>query len=349
MKKLIAMLMALSMVLSLAACGGKNNTPTDDTKELKGPQTELIYDTQGNAFEIPMDLQRVIVMNSRIYEMIYVLGKDDIVIGVSDTTKPLGSAAKDTYGDWREPNVEKILEAAPDAVFGYASWLDSGLAKQITDAGIPVVMLDLYVPSNILNEVEFLGKLLGAEERAAAFSADVQEILDLVVERTADVEPITAYWEGYTDYKSVGKGSGGDELMQLANVASLTGNEETSYPKISDEWIVEQNPQMIIKMISDTKGIMDETISDYGPVQQVYADMCARPGWDGLDAVKDGKVLFLSAQIGTSPLGLGLGPLFIAKAAYPEKFEDVDPNAYLSDMLETYWGMEMTGIWSYQD
>lgn len=61
-------------------------------------------------------------------------------------------------------------------------------------------MLDLYVPSTIMNEVSFLGKLLDTKERAEAFNNGVQEILGLVVQRTANVKPISVYWERYTDY-----------------------------------------------------------------------------------------------------------------------------------------------------
>lgn len=54
--------------------------------------------------------------------MICVLGKDDVVIDVGDTiTSPASALQKDKYGDWREPNVELILEAEPDIVFGCAS------------------------------------------------------------------------------------------------------------------------------------------------------------------------------------------------------------------------------------
>lgn len=365
MKRLLSLLLVMAMAVSLAACGAGNHkntneSTTDQTQNVDGddtgnsgdktdePQTEVIKDSQGNEFEVPMEINSAIVLNSSIYEMICVLGKDDVVIGVGDTiTSPASALEKDKYGDWREPNVELILEAEPDIVFGYASWLDSGIAQQFTDAGIPVCMLDLYVPSTIMNEVSFLGKLLDAEERAEAFNNDVREILDLVAQRTADLEPISVYWEGYTDYKSVGKGSGGDELMQLAKVKSLTGEEDTAYPEISDEWLLENNPDMVVKMISSTKGIMGETINDPTAVQEVYNGIVSRPGWSGVNAVKDGKVLILYSRIGTSPLGLAMAPLYIAKTAYPDQFQDVDPDTYLSDMLSTYWGEELTGIWTF--
>ena len=93
---------------------------------------------------------------------------------------------------------------------------------------------------------------------------------------------------------------------------------------------------------------MGETIEDPAAVQEVYNSLVTRPGWDSVDAVKNGKVLILYSRIGTSPLGLAIAPLNIAKVAYPDQFADIDPNEYLADLLETYWGESLTGIWTYQ-
>lgn len=347
MKRVVSFLLATVMLLCLVACGQGTQTSPEVSPNA---QPEKIQDTYGNEFELPMKLEKLIVINSAVYEMICVLGKDDIVIGVGDSVKyPSSAETKEKFGDWKEPNVEKILEAQPDAVIGYSSYLDSGIAKQLTDAGIPVIMLDFYVPTVIPTEVRTLGKLLGAEEKAEEFLSDVKAIQDMVAEKTKDVEPINVYYEGYTDYSSVGKGSGGTELMQMANVNSLTANEDTAYPKISDEWVLEKNPQMIIKLVSTSKDTMGESVEDDTAVKELFNSIISRPGWNTVDAIKNDKVLILFSRIGTNPLGTAIAPLYIAKTAYPEKFKDIDPDEYLSDLLEKYWGTELTGIWSYTD
>ena len=355
MKKLLSIAIAAIMLLSFAACGQNPDAVTSPDEETSSaapsPEVpETITDSHENEFTLPMNLNRIIVLNSGVYEMICVLGKDDIVIGVNDSTNyPASAETKEKFGDWKEPNVEKILEAKPDAVIGYASYLSSGIAQQITDAGIPVIMLDFYVPSEIPGEVEILGKMLDAEERAEEFISDIEDIQELVAERTKDVDPITVYYEGYTDYKSVGKGSGGTELMELANVKSLTADQNVEYPEISDEWVLEANPQMIIKLVSSTKEIMGDKITDTAAVKGLYSSIVSRPGWNNIDAVKNGKMLILYSRIGTNPLGTAMAPLYIAKTAYPDKFEDIDPDEYLGNMLKKYWGDELTGIWSYTE
>ena len=350
MKKFVSLILATVMALSLTACGKSGGTESAAASTSPSAAAETVTDSHGNSFKLPMNLKNVIVLNSSVYEMICALGKDDVVTGVSSTTVyPASAKDKTKYGDWKKPDVEQILAAKPDAVIGYASWLDSGISKQLTDAGIPVIMLDFYVPSKIPDEMLTLGKLFGAEDRAKEFNADIKEIQDLVAKNTQGVTQTSVYYEGYSDYKSVGKGSGGDELMTLANVKSLTGDQSTEYPQISDEWILQQNPQMIVKLVSDTKKILGPDITDDAAVKDLYAKIAARPGWDKVNAIANKKVLVLSSRIGTSPLGSAIAPLFIAKTAYPDKFKDVDPQAKLAELYKKYWGADLTGVWSYTD
>lgn len=366
MKRFIALAMAAS--LTLAACSPANENPSTegsgqtetntadttqattsatDTTQAAAPTSTTITDSQGNEFVTPVELNDVIVLNSSAYEMIAVLGKEDIVTGVGDTVEGFGADSKPEFGDYQTPNVEAIIEAQPDAVFGYASWLDSGVADQIEEAGIPIVMVDLFQPSNILDEVEFMGQLLGAEERAEEFITDVETILDDVETRTEDVDKLSAYWEGYTEYTSAGQGSGGDELLQLAGVDNLMGDESTPYPKASDEWVIEQDPQVIVKMVSAREDAFgpgkDETAA-----AELHEALTARPGWEGVDAVQNDRVILFSDKVGTNPLGMAMVPLFVANMAYPDQFEDVDPDAELARMLEKYWGITEAGTWTYQ-
>lgn len=339
MKRILALL--LTAVL-LSGCA--------PTNEVHTAQTRRITDPYGNEHFLPAEINRAIVLSSSVYEMICALDKEDAVIGVSDNIDyPASALEKEKFGDFKNPNVELLLESQPDVVFGNGTRLDADIVRQLRDSGIPVVMLNLSDPEVILEEILFLGEMLGAQARAEDFCADVQSLLDLVAERTQDVQPIKVYWEIYTDYKTVGKDSPGDHLLKLSGVSNIAGTEPTAYPKISDEWLLEANPDMIVKVIPATKGIMGPFVNDPAGVQAVCAEIQGRPGWENVDAVKNGKVLILHAALSTTPLGMAITPLFITKMAYPEQFADVDPDEKLAWLLETYWDEPLTGIWSWQN
>lgn len=348
MKKGISFIIAAVMLMSLTACGRQDPQTSAEASPDTSPKTEIVKDTKGNEFTLPMKMDRVIVLNTNVYEMICVLGKDDNVIGLADSVNyPTSADAKDKYGSFTEPNVERILEAEPDAVFAYSSNFDSGIAAQITEAGIPVILLNFTNMNEIPNETILLGKLFGAEGRAQEYLDDLEEIKSLVKEKTKDLSPITIYYEGNTDYSSAGAPSGYTEFFDIANVKSITESQDVAYPKISDEYVLESNPKIVVKTVFAAEKVFGNEITDNSKAKGIYDGILARPGWSDIDAVKNGKVLVLSSRIGKCSLGTALFPMYMAKMAYPEEFKDINPDEYLDDMLQKYWGTKLSGIWSY--
>ena len=69
-----------------------------------------------------------------------------------------------------------------------------------------------------------------------------------------------------------------------------------------------------------------------------------RPGWDGLDAVEDGKV-FGIYHGGNRTLYDYAFLQFVAKGLYPDAFADVDPQASLERFFATYMPVEFKGTY----
>lgn len=358
---------------------------------------QTITDTAGSSFVMPVSAQRVICLNSNVYDVICALGQADRVIGVNDTTEPNPSTpGVRSFGDLSKPDVEAIIEAAPDLVICYSARIDAGVASQIEAAGVTLARLDLYKPATCRAELTFLGNALGAQQEAAELLAIIEGLQALVGARvegvgaagdgdagagdansgssgTSDtarssarggatskrgassasdadgVSPLRTYWEIYADYKSVGMGSGGDQIMALAGVENLAHGETAAHPKVSDEWVIEANPQLIVRESSPLKGATGPGVSDPSGVEALYEALVGRPGWDAVDAVRDGRVIVLDTTITTNPLGFALAPLYVAHEAYPERLADLPaPDDVLAAMLNRYWpGQDRAGIYAY--
>ena len=323
------------------------NAPTG-TPNVAAPG-DTILDAVGNEFIMPVQAERIICLNNNVYDMICAFGKATSVVGVNDTTT-LDPSTPDvrSFGDLSKPNVEAIIEERPDLVIAYSTRLDEGVASQIEGAGIPIARLDLFKPATCRAELEFLGNVLQTQELTGEFIAQMEAVQDYVARQTQGLEPLRAYWEIYADYKSVGAGSGGDQIMEMAGVTNLAGDEKAGHPKVSDEWVIAANPQIIIRESSALKGATGPGVTDPANVEALYDSLTSRPGWDSIDAVRDGRIIILDTAITTNPLGFMLAPLYIACEAYPERFEGEDPDETLAEMLDAYWPDEgRAGIYAY--
>lgn len=349
LKRIAGMMLAGILLLSMAACGqpAQNNEASQSQT-----QSEQITDSKGRVLSMDKPAEKIVVLNADALAMVQMLGKGDKVIGVSDSMIKTIPEVKDkqSVGAWNDPSIEKIIELSPDLVIGYSKYLKDENVKQLENAGITVAMFDFYNSAEVAREIDQMGKLLGNETKAKEYTEFVNKYLTLIQQRTADLndtDKATVYWEGYTDYKSAGKGTGGDELVKAAGCVNITGNENTEYPVISDEWIIEENPELIVKATSSTKFILGQGIKDDTTAQQMYKELTGRTGWNNLDAVKNRKTILIDSEITLSPQGSIIGSLYIAKLAYPEKFKDIDPLKIHSEMQEKFFNTKADGIFVY--
>ncbi|WP_303863087.1 ABC transporter substrate-binding protein [Alkalibaculum bacchi] len=359
-KKLLAVLLVLVLTVSiLSGCtnttNSDKNSETNTTSEPKSNAPIQITDTADRSVEITGEVNKIIALNSSCYTMIKALGQEDKIFGVTDSVIDAVPSAREqnlkTYGAYDNPNIEEIIADKPDLVIGY-TYTDANIITKLEEADIKVALLEFYIPSLVVEETTKLGKILRAEDKATEVTNYINTCTNTIEEKLKginDSDKKTVYWEGYSDYNTVSKGSGGDEIIEFAHGINIAGNEEAKYPKVSDEWVLEKNPDVIVKLVSSSSGIMGEGFTDETPIKELYQSMISRSGWSDLAAVKDDKLILLSSNIGTTADGYFIGALYMAKLMYPEELKDVDPYEMYAGFQEKFLSTDVDGIIAYID
>ncbi|SDE81727.1 ABC transporter substrate-binding protein [Sporomusa acidovorans] len=339
----------LAIILAGLFVTGCGRTETAKQQAVSGSAAgATIKDSTGREIKIPAKLQRVIVLNSSTFNVITAIGAADAVIGVNDSTQQTEPAAAKlaVFGTFRQPNVEKIIEARPDAVLGTSN-INPAQVKQLEDAGITVLFFELYLPSILQEEIFTLGKLFNKEAEAQKYADFIMRYQQLIEDRVKDINPqdkATVYFEGYGDYSTVAKGTGGDELVNRAGGINIAGQENVKYPKVSAEWVLQKKPRVIVKTVSSNSRAMGEGYTDRTAVKAVYDKVISRPGWNELAAVKNNKVILLAQDIGTTPEGSIIGMLYMVKTMYPDRFSDIDPYEIYKQMKKEFYHVAAKGI-----
>lgn len=250
-------------------------------------------------------------------------------------------------------NAEKVISLHPDMVIMYPT--DYELARddvaKLDKAGIPVVVVDYhsetleaYAESTML-----LGKILDREERA-------QKVMDFYREQ---VEPVTSRLESlhgskpkvYMEYGNLGPSEYGGTFgrnymwggvvdkcrgINIAEEAVETGKSSA----ISPEYLLKQNPDVIIMTSNVDMG--------YGAMQNdVNAwlkSFMQRPGWNDLNASKNGRVYAIDHGLCRS-LHSFFAVQCVAKCLYPEEFKDLDPAENYREFHRKFLPVEYSGLW----
>ena len=309
MYSIIAALMSLGILIAASA-------GADDSKY---PMT--VTDSAGREVVLPSQVQRVIVLNTDAAEAVAALGASDMIVGLAEGIKDAyefaGLKDRTSIGTWTEIDYEMIGSLAANGsqekstdliVIGYVyPGKPNGVeavSKNLEAVGdIPALGLDFYKAENMSREMTLLGSILGKEKQA-------EEILNWHDSRMAEVETAVAgldhprvYIEGSSkglgEITTFGKQSGSGMLLEKAGGENVMDKDE-AYPKVDWEWVVTENPDIIIRTdyLKSSDGLPGWSLSsgnDSTSLKEKRDEIMSRPGADNITAIKNNQVYIMSA------------------------------------------------------
>lgn len=338
---LLALTLLLSSISSVVASSSAPSASDDY------PRT--ITDSAGRTVTVTMPVSRIIVLNSDAAEAVEMLGAGDEIVGVTDTIsgKPAlfpDLADCEVVGTWKEFDYEKIGSLAmggsdrivPDiAVIGY-TYPDLPYGIYSVEEGlspfenITAVGLDLYKQDTLKEEIRTLGVLLGREEEAEVYCGWCDEKEARVKAVVEGFSAPRVYIEssskgGIGSLSSYGNGSALNDLCRIAGGDNI-GSDLVEYPKVEWEWVVSENPDVIIKI----KSVSDLGWDDVFELEAERDEIMTRPGAEEVSAVQNEKVYvcYWSMHFGLDSV---VGLTYWAKIFHPEV--DLNPEEVLGEYL----------------
>ena len=303
----------LLIALLIAGCG-------------QGRQTKVDVDEHNGA-------NRLVVANSSALEMLIGLGAAENIVGINDMRMQsyiYKNQKWTSIGNWQSPNIEAIVDLKANVAVTYRNSPAPavGFEDKLKPFNISVERLNCYRISEFHSDLSRLAFLVGKENMADSMIYDFDKIADMVKNAISDIDvKKKVYVEFGTDFVAYGAGTGADEILDIVNATNIASELEISYPRISTEWLLKENPDIIIKVITA------DTIT-----VEMYEQLVNRPGWDKLDAVKNKQIYLLSTEICSGPRAM-IGSLYIGKWCYPERFASIDPDSVLAYWMKKYYGV----------
>lgn len=276
------------VALTLAACGGSDTGTAAVTSAVAETTvapttTEMSADTTvAPAEEYPT---AIISLSPTATEMLFAVGAGEQVIAVDDFSNfPPETADRRPGISGYEPNVEAILALDPDLVITEGSNTDlldamerAGVATWVGAAA--VTLDDVY--AQILEIGDATGHAEAASSLVDGMRAEVDDLMGRIAVLADREEPLTFYHELDPTYYSVTSdtfiGTVYD-MLGLRNIADLAEGESYGYPQLSAEFIIDKDPDLIFLACTVYCGDTPETVA-------------ARPGWEVLSAVVEGRVI----------------------------------------------------------
>ena len=127
--------------------------------------------------------QRIVCLTTETVEVLYSLGEQDRIVGISGyTTRPaIARKEKPKVAAFTTAKISKILELQPDLVLGFSN-LQADIAAELIKAGIEVHVFNQRSLDDILRMILTTGRLVGAAEKAQTIVQEIEQHIERVKE-----------------------------------------------------------------------------------------------------------------------------------------------------------------------
>ena len=304
-----------------------------DSESANKSQIEINYsiitvtDPYGNKVNITHTPQRIICQNAQTAELLVDIGAGDMIVGLVDEamTDQYQYLLKQTpnaisIGTCMRPNIETIISLKPDLLIFYGYKKPTNVDK-ILSTNVTLIYTDSYRLQKLPEEARMLGKITGKEKEAELYSNFTEYYISLVKKRMDNIneyEQKRVYFEAWTNYTTFASDSDLQQVITILSAKNIAENISVS-GTVSPEWLIEQNPDVIFKIV-----LTGENVTD---VREKFIN---RLGSSKLKAVQEKQVYVMYTDTTSSPRAV-IGMLYIAKALFPKRFADIDPEKVLQE------------------
>ncbi len=360
-KRLLSLILALTMLMNLVAC----STTNDPGKETAGdatqttaaqnndgettvgePGTVQFTDDAGRQIELPAQITRI-MSTGPISQLILFAIAPDMLVGLSDDfSKASRGIIPDEYFELNylgqlyksaDMNIEALALAAPQVIIDIGQSMSAGaedmdsLQKQ---TGIPTI----YIASDLSNMSQVyrtLGKLLGREERAeelALFCERIYSRTESIMDQVGDNKVKTMYVLFGDGHNVLAKGSYHAELLDwLTDNVAVVDNpvNKGSGNEVDMEQIMLWDPEFILFA---AEGVYDTVAED--------------PVWSKMTAIANDNYVEVPSVPHTwmgNPPGVQryLSLIWLTDLLYPD-YCDYDVKAEVLEFYRLFYGCELT-------
>lgn len=246
-----------------------------------------VIDDGDTAVTINSIPKRIVSLAPSSTEALFAVGAGNQVVGVTDfcdyppevnTGKTKGSIT--SIGNYWQPAIEPIVALNPDLIIACGGGASDEAADKLRNMGYTVIVLDPQTVSDVLANLELVGKATGHADEAEALIDSLQIRIDAIVNKVADISnKPKVYVEISADpLMSVGPGGYLGDLVTLAGGKNVFDDAAMPWPMVSYEAVIGKNPTVILS------------------THTALNTFSTRPGWTSIDAVANNKVYKLESD-----------------------------------------------------
>ncbi|MBZ0325036.1 MAG: cobalamin-binding protein [Alphaproteobacteria bacterium] len=230
----------------------------------------------------PRGPRRIVCLTEETTETLYLLGRQDRIVGISGYTvrPPRARKEKPKISAFISAKIDKILALEPDLVLGFSD-MQADIAAQLIRAGVQVHVFNQRTVAGIFEMIRTLGALADAEDGARDLIAAFRDgLADIRRDAASLPRRPRVYFEEWDDPMISGIG-------WVSELIALAGGEDC-FAELA------LAPSATERIVADGTAVIrrapDIVIGSWCGKKFRPEKVRARPGWHAVPAIRDGHL-----------------------------------------------------------
>lgn len=299
-------MMLIVFAVAFTSCRG---SAARDTASAQGSRATAIEvtDEDGRVVRLDAPARRVISLIPSATETLIALGATDRIVGRTRYDVAPEIAAIPSVGGTSDPSIETIVGLRPDLVIDWDADKRQVTRAKLVALGVRVFTIRAQDTSDVFRGITNLARLTGRDSAGTVLATSIRAEFDDVRRSVAGLKTPSVFYVVFNDPPmTAGPATFIGELIGLAGGRSIFADAQQLWPNVSMEEIVRRQPDVLVVPVGEFK-------------TNTLEQLRARPGWRDLNAVRDGRVVTVPADLLSRPsASIGKAARVLRAAFHPE-------------------------------
>jgi len=273
--------------------------------------TLRLKDEVGREVVFPFPPKRIVSLAPNITEILFCLGLDEEVVGVSiHCNYPEKVKSRVRVGSYISIDFERVISLKPDLILATGAGNPKEVVERFNTLGFPTYVIFPKRFDGVLQSIRHIGQVVGKEKDALRVIESMNQRRERIVHLTGGLSRPKVFLQvGDSPIVTVGRGSFGDDLIRLAGGENVAGREREMYPRLGREDILKRSPEVILISSMNPNG-------DY---ERIFREW---ERWKMIPAVKQGRIHLINSDLIDRPSPRIIDGLEeMARLLHPETFK----------------------------
>lgn len=190
---------------------------------------------------------RIITLSPHLTEIVFALGKGDLLVGVSDYSDyPASAVNLPRVASYEGANLADIIRLQPTHILAWRGGNKDADIEKLKNMDVKLYESSIDSVDSLLTDINNIGQFLNANTEASKLLSSINSTIASISERYQGQVKTAIYYLSAQPFMGLGNDKWLNSLLSLCGIENIYVDSMSAYPQLQMADIIRKQPNVII-------------------------------------------------------------------------------------------------------